>query len=310
MTDEPTPRENPLAWDDEGPSGVLSPFEGSDVAGPDALLKTLGLPSGEGMIRDRAVSADAQAGPAVRETLAKVAGALRAAAEDGRAWRMRLDHLNDNDLAVLFDALGEGEVSVVLSGGAPGEGEAQIQETVLAGVWVGRAMDDAGSLRAQWIEVADAPKALREAAEARPRDDLALEALAAPREAMNVMGVLSEVRARALDWRPQTPNHVINFTLFPMNDADVSFLSKVLGEVGVRVASGGYGVARVVMTALKRVWAVQYLNGMGTVILDTLEVGDVPDAVLAGPTDFADSARRLAAIAEAYDADVSGGGTA
>ncbi|MGF1462678.1 MAG: hydrogenase expression/formation protein [Maricaulaceae bacterium] len=114
------------------------------------------------------------------------------------------------------------------------------------------------------------------------------------------MSVLSEVSERADAWTPKTPNHVINFTLFPMTEADQAFLAKVLGEVGVRVASGGYGAARVIMTALKRVWAVQYLNAMGTVILDTIEVGAIPSAALASREDFEDSAERLAEIAEAY----------
>jgi hydrogenase-1 operon protein HyaF len=41
---------------------------------------------------------------------------------------------------------------------------------------------------------------------------------------------------------------------------------------------------------------------MSAVILDTLEVGDTPQAVLAAREDFEDSALRLAEILDAYSA--------
>ncbi len=293
-------RHGPMMWDDEAPQGVLSPFEGRDALEGDQSLSLLGLPSGEAMIRSRDVSADAAAGPAVHAALGKIADALAAAAARGVGWRYRLDGLSEEQRAVLLDALGEGEVSVVIAGGAPDEGVAHMAETILPGVWVGRAEDVDGAVKVHWVEVGDAPRALRETALTRPRADLAIEALTAPHGAMNVMAVLAEIRERAQAWTPGTPNHVLNFTLFPMTEADTAFLAKVLGETGVRIASGGYGAARVVMTALRHVWGVQYLNGMGTVILDTVEVGDIPASVLASREDFEDSAMRLNDIREAY----------
>ncbi|MEM6666862.1 MAG: hydrogenase expression/formation protein [Pseudomonadota bacterium] len=239
------------------------------------------------------------AGPAVHGELIKVRDALNAAAETGRAWRRRIDSLAPADRQVLLYALGHGEVSAVISG-ADGEGEVQVLETVLPGIWIGRASLPDGSIGAQWVEVGDAPRVVRELALTRPRTDLPVDALTAPRGAMNVMSVLAEVRDRSTSWEPGTPNHVMNFTLFPMTPADSAFLAKVLGESGVRIASGGYGAARIVMTGIRHVWAVQYLNGLGDVILDTLEIGHIPDAVLASREDFEDSAVRLGDISDAY----------
>jgi hydrogenase-1 operon protein HyaF len=48
------------------------------------------------------------------------------------------------------------------------------------------------------------------------------------------------------------------------------------------------------------VWAVQYTNASGQIILDTLEIGDVPEGVRAGRHDFEDSGARLKTILEAY----------
>ncbi len=292
-------RDNPLKWDDDAPEGVLSPFEGSDDVGGEGL-SLLGHTDDGGFLGIRDVRPDAMAGPAVHATLSKIGDALKMAASTGQAWRLRVDALPDTDRAVLFDALGTGEVSMAISGGAPGEGTVQVQEAVLPGVWIGRAEDDAGTVRAQWVEVGDAPRVLRELAQTRPRADIAIDALAPPLGAMNVMSVLSEVRSRATRWTPGTPNHVMNFTLLPMSPVDTAFLAKVLGETGVRISSGGYGTARVIMTAFKNVWAVQYLNGIGTTILDTIEIGDIPEAVLASREDFEDSAARIDEIGEVY----------
>jgi len=291
-------RKNPLIWDDVEPAeGVLAPFEGVDEGGEG--LSLLGLPSGRGLAGIGAMRADAEPSPAVYAFLTRVRDALQTAAETGAAWRARIDGLSAEDQSALLDALGQGEVSMVVAGGA-GEGDAQIAETVLPGVWTGRAEDASGVSAAAWIEVGDAPRVLREVAATRPRGDLAIEALSAPRGAMNVMSVLTEIRERARDWRPGGANHVMNFTLFPMTPADSAFLSKVLGEAGAQISSGGYGAARVILTGLRHVWAVQYLNGLGAVILDTIEIGDVPASVLAAREDFEDSAGRLADIMEAY----------
>ncbi len=293
-------RDNPLKWDDEAPQGVLSPFEGMDALGSGPDLSLLGLPETVSPIRARDLTADAVASEAVHGMMHRIAGALGTVTNGGPAWRRRIDGLSEDERAVLLDALGEGEVTMAISGGAPGEGLVQVHESVLPGIWIGRAEDDQGVVRSEWVETGDVPRVLREVAVSRPRDDMAVEALTPPEGAMNVMSVLSEIRSRAGAWQPGDANHVINFTLFPMTPADTAYLAKVLGEVGVRISSGGYGVARIIMTAFRNVWAVQYLNGMGTVILDTIEIGDVPDAVKAGTADFEDSAERLKEIMEAY----------
>ena len=198
---------NPVLGEEDAPAeGVLSPFEGSDDSSD--VLNLLGLPSTNSMMAIRDLGDTDEAGPAVHASLTKVHHALLEASETGRAWRMRVDDLSEEDRNMLFDALGQGEVTVVISGG-DGEGEAQISESVLPGAWIGRATDAEGNLAAQWIEVGDAPRALREVAVARPRTDMPIEMLTAPRGAMNVMSVLSEVRERSHNWEPGTPNHVM-----------------------------------------------------------------------------------------------------
>ena len=53
-------------------------------------------------------------------------------------------------------------------------------------------------------------------------------------------------------------------------------------------------------TALPNVWWVRFTNSVGTLILNTIEIVDVPGVVRAAPEDIADSKRRLADILDAY----------
>jgi hydrogenase-1 operon protein HyaF len=59
------------------------------------------------------------------------------------------------------------------------------------------------------------------------------------------------------------------------------------------VLSRGYGNCRVVDTATAHVWRVTYFNSQDMIILDTLEVGDVPEVACAARQDLEDSAERL-----------------
>jgi hydrogenase-1 operon protein HyaF len=118
-------------------------------------------------------------------------------------------------------------------------------------------------------------------------------------EVMNGAAILAEISDRATHWEGGE-NHVINFTLLPMTEADHALLTRVLGRAELSLTSGGFGDCRIMATTVRHVWAVQYVNAMGHTILDTIEVGEVPRAACAGREDFEDSAERLGEILEAY----------
>jgi hydrogenase-1 operon protein HyaF len=117
---------------------------------------------------------------------------------------------------------------------------------------------------------------------------------------MNAMPVLGEVAERMRTIVPGEPNHVINFTLLPMTPVDTTLIARVLGRAAFDSSSRGFGSCKVHLTGHRGVWGVQYFNGLGKVILDTLEIGDVPVALLASQDDYAESALRLGEILEAY----------
>jgi hydrogenase-1 operon protein HyaF len=77
-------------------------------------------------------------------------------------------------------------------------------------------------------------------------------------------------------------------------------LQSTLGAGPVSLTSRGYGTCRVVATGALNVWSVQFYNAMDTIILDTLEIVDVPQVAAAAEEDFRDSSDRLREIEEAY----------
>jgi hydrogenase-1 operon protein HyaF len=196
--------------------------------------------------------------------------------------------LGKEDLTLIEEVLGVGEVSIIIDGAE----RIRIQESVMAGLWRVRG----GS--SDYVEIGDVPGVVRQAALERMSPELPIGA--PPDGIMNVMPVLAEIRERMAADRPGAATHVINFTLFPMNEADMAFLQRSLGLGPIRMLSRGYGTCRITATARFPVWSVQYLNAMDTVILDTLEIGDVPTAACAAREDIEDSAIRLREILEAY----------
>jgi hydrogenase-1 operon protein HyaF len=51
-------------------------------------------------------------------------------------------------------------------------------------------------------------------------------------------------------------------------------------------------------TSARDVWRVQYFNSMQTLILNTLEVVDIPEVALAAPDDLVDSRERLGELVD------------
>ena len=281
---------HPMAWHgEEEATGVF-------IGPADDELSLLDMPTGAAVRRRLALRGDAAVSAAVAAVLVDIQSALEALATgDGAGKILPLDGFSDEDRALLTEALGDGEVQIALGG----EPDYQIHETVLPGVWRGRATGRNGACLADWIEVAEVPGILREAART-----LCLARFEPPSEApdgaMNVLPVLAEIAARMEAWRDGQPNHVMNFTLLPMTETDTEFLTETLGRLPLSIVSSGYGRCRVGATHYANVWSVQYLNAMDTIILDTLEIGDVPVSVRAAREDFEDSAERLREIREAY----------
>ena len=190
-------------------------------------------------------------------------------------------------LAITNQMLGEGEVSVRVDG----ERSFLIQESVFTGLWRVCARDGDGALTGDWIEAGTMPRvvgeAARQAATARVGD------VAIPPGAMNSPALIAEIVAHMRERRPNGATHVINLTLFPMTPDDHQVLDLALPIGPVAIMSRGFGNCRVTSTGTRDVWRVQYFNNMNTLILNTIEIVDLPEVTLAAVEDLEDTRVRL-----------------
>lgn len=207
------------------------------------------------------------------------------------AVRVDLDALDEANLALVDQVLGEGEVSVLFGEGV----EARAQESVLAGVWRVRERGADGRWF-DYVEVADVPSLVRRA----PRRATAIDADAVdtPFGVINGRPVLTEILDRGARYRTGDKAHVLNLSLLPMSEADLAYLDAALGRGPVTLLSRGYGNCRITAAGPPNVWWVQYFNSTDVLILNTVEIVDVPQVARAAAEDLEDSAERLAEILE------------
>jgi hydrogenase-1 operon protein HyaF len=219
--------------------------------------------------------------------LRDVTAACKEVAQGGSR-RFDLRALDAENRALIADTLGEGEVSAKIRG-IPATA---VQETRFAGVWVLTGADQDS------IEVAAIPDAVRARAFTPVRPGKGPDADRSP-AVINAPPIYAELADKAARGTTGEPPHVVNFTLLPHTEDDLLWLDAALGEGAVTILSRGYGNCRVTATALAGVWRVQFFNSMDTLILDTLEVTDMPEVVLAAKEDLEDSAMRLVEVLEA-----------
>jgi hydrogenase-1 operon protein HyaF len=233
--------------------------------------------------------------PRVARLLPELATTLEAQRASAPGRLFDITDFEPDERELLTQVLGEGEVSGVAA--LPDGVVAQIQEAVTAGLWRVRFTDRDSRLVADYLEIASIPHVVQRAV-AFTSDRLQIGE--APAGAMNVMPLLAEIDDRMRAHRPGDPSHTINFSLLPVSEVDMAVLQQTLGEGPAQLVSRGYGHCKVTSTGARNVWSVQFFNAMGTIILDTLEIGDTPAAACAADEDFHDSAERLREIHEAY----------
>ena len=193
-------------------------------------------------------------------------------------------------LEITNQMLGEGEVSIQI-----GDANAvRIQESVFTGLWRVCTLDGDGRLAGDRLEAAALPRVVIDAARAAALPRLA--PIAIPPGAMNSPAVINEIGAQMRAQRPGGRAHVVNLTLFPLTPDDHAVLDAALPVGPVALISRGFGNCRITSTLARDVWRVQYFNSMNTLILNTIEVVEVPEVALAAGEDLVDSRVRLAEL--------------
>ncbi|MED5543872.1 MAG: hydrogenase expression/formation protein [Pseudomonadota bacterium] len=272
-----------------GPGSQPESFDGSKL---DYMI----MPSGMNTFSAAHVpEADDAAGhgPALA-ALGAMLDALRHAEATGEGARIDLMGLAPSDLTFVDQLLGEGEVSVVAGG------DAQAQESVLAGLWRVRVSGADGCRLADYAEVGAFPQDLLAQAFAGAQAHVDLPESAGP-NIFNAPALVSEINehvphAREVGRGP----HIINLSLLPHTEEDLAFLENVLGPGDLIVLSRGYGNCRIRASGTRDTWWVRYYNSQDTLILNSIEISPIPEVALAAPEDIADSVERLSEILDIY----------
>jgi hydrogenase-1 operon protein HyaF len=220
--------------------------------------------------------------------------ALAAYRVGGEPWIADISPLDAANRELVNQILGEGEVSLKYSDTV----KVSMQESVLAGIWRTFYLDEVGGIVRDLIEVCDAPVLARrppqEKAFAMPSGDTV------PGDVMNALPIMTELQEHLRRWQPGRLAHVINLTLLPLSAADIQFLGETLGSGPIETLSRGYGDCQITSTACPGIWWVRYTNSMGTLILNTLEITDIPAVACAAQDDLDDSRRRFSELLEPY----------
>jgi hydrogenase-1 operon protein HyaF len=252
-------------------------------------LDFMPLPSGMRTYAPHVPEVEPGAAPQTALTLLDdIAAACDLTAIDGQSRSVDVSGLDATARALLAETLGQGEVAMKLRG-VPA---VAVQESVFAGVWVlkGEGVDR--------VEIAPYPTLAFTRAHVPHRPALGAAAFRGA-QVVNAPALLVELEDRSRAWELGAEVHVINLSLLPHTEEDLIWLAEATGEGAVTVLSRGYGNCRVTATALAHVWRVQFYNSTDALILDTYEVTEMPEVVIAAPEDLADSAERIREVLEA-----------
>lgn len=229
--------------------------------------------------------------PQARAALAQVLEQLARAAQGDAGGRVSLRGLPVEDLRLVNQMLGEGEASALVSADGVDD-EVHVQESVFAGVWRVLTVRD-GVCLDDVVEVGPIPARLREVADEDAQAPVPPWRGPWPPQVQNAPLLVEEIRDQVDRWRPGQPPHVVNLSLLPVTPEDIAYLDHQLGTGRVLLLSRGYGNCRISNTRLPHCWRVVYYNSMDKVILNTVEVVDLPEVALAAPEDLRDSQARL-----------------
>lgn len=232
----------------------------------------------------------------VREVLATVQRELESFRVENRPREIDVTGLDADNREILDQVFGEGEVSIIFNGVQI----ARIQESVLAGVWRIHSLDNKGGVDRDTIEIGAVPALVIDKTFNHAAIQCHIDVNKVPDGACNSPSILAEIQEYVMAPGPGREAHVINLTLLPMSAQDLKYLQQQLGTGGVTILSRGYGNCRITSTAIRNVWWVQYFNSMDVMILNTIEIADVPVVACASQEDIEDSSERLREIMETY----------
>lgn len=223
-----------------------------------------------------------------RESMRWLLRALNQAATSTTPLLRDLGALDQRNRELVDRILGEGEVSVICDGKV----HARSRESTLSGVWQTAYLDEHDQIRGDLLEVGT----MSHVAGFKDGCDRMIDTSLAGVEKgfTRASPILTELRSRSAAYRPGQDSHVINLTMLSLSDEEIAFIDGRLGRGPVSVHSRAFGKCQILSTQVANVWWVRYYNASGTLILNTLEVVDIPLVTCATPQDLVESHQRVA----------------
>jgi len=206
--------------------------------------------------------------------------------------RLHLNGASAGALAVVHGMLGEGAMTIEIARPR----SLLVQETTFAGVWRICRLDACGEAIDEWLEAAAFPELVTQIAR-----DAASPAFAGQPRSGIPSAVLERVGAAMRACTPDTAACIINLTLPALTPEDRRLIDAMLPAGPVAITSRGFGLCRIHSTRAHDVWRVQYFNGANSLVLDTLEIVQVPEIAVAAIEDLDDTCERLADLVDWMD---------
>lgn len=229
---------------------------------------------------------------AAKAALQTVERALTDVLADGLNRVVALSDLSGEDRALVNSVLGEGEVSACVQQASADGAVVQIQESVYAGIW--RVLHMRGdAVFEDSIEIGTIPRILEDAARQDGCEVMERWSGPLPGNVHNAPLLLGEIEDQYARWTAGQSAYVINLTLLPMSVEDIGFMDHHLGTGRVLILSRGYGNCRITNCRVPNTWRVVYYNSQDTVILNTVEIGALPEVARAAREDLEDTQHRF-----------------
>ena len=268
------------------PVSIIGP--GSQVSQDDDVLDYMSMPNDMSVFNAPVLmDYELENYPEAALVIQKLTDVLNGFTEKTKTTTIDFSHIAKNDIDFINKFLGEGEVAIIFN---EDKVQYRVQETVLAGVW--RIMGNDNGTIIQSFEVGNYPKFI--ATHTFKHANLNLNIPEVPIEGtINAPSLLTELSDKSFCWLHGDDPHVVNLTLLPQSPEDLEMLNNFLMIGPTLVLSRGYGSCRVSSTMLKNVWWVQYFNSDDKLILNTIEVVDIPVVIQASQEDIEDSQERL-----------------
>jgi len=231
---------------------------------------------------------------ATQHVMQTLYAALQQYQQDKKDFYLSLNELDTENLRLVGQILGDGEVKIHCEG----QQSVKIQESVMAGIWQIQYLNQDQEITDISIAVCPVPECIHTVTEADNQASFDLADM--PDNLMNAPSILNEIQAKQKSITRGQAAHVINISLLPITEEDQQYLKQKLGYGHTRILSRGYGNCRITSTKIKNVWWVQYFNSMDQLILNTIEIVDIPQVAHAAEEDIADTTHRLKNLLQDY----------